>query len=81
MVSRSAPSVYHSSDCRYRLQGEQWRREGIPRLRHREEHQQQQEEVQEEEKQLVAGRRRRGRDGALPPGPVAERGVAAGDTD
>lgn len=46
-------------------------------LRHREECEQRQEEGQEEEKWRVGHRLRR--DGALPPGPVAERGVAAGD--
>lgn len=48
-------------------------------LRHIQEHQQWQEEGQEEEKRPV-GCRHRG-DGTLPLGPVAERGVAAGDAD
>lgn len=57
--------------------------DGISSLRHRGECQQQQEEGQEEEKwpvHLRAEHRCR-RDGTLPPGPVAERGVAAGDAD
>lgn len=55
---------------------------GSSSLRHREERQQRQEEGQGEETAAhLQARHRRRRDGALPPGPVAERRVAAGDAD
>lgn len=61
----------------------QQRCDGILGLRHREEGPQRWEEGEEEEERPVrpdAAPRSRG-DGPLPPGPVAERGVAAGDAD
>lgn len=71
------------SEVSFLLKGVDERKQTVQRdvmgagLRHREECEQRQEEGQEEEKWRVGHRLRR--DGALPPGPVAERGVAAGD--